>query len=207
LLPPHEIKKKEKMQKQPVKKRIINSILDFIYLSICFSDVIFKPEGGVMQRIKDAHVERLVEQIGEHYRSNISNRFLRPLLLQLPVDKNTLDLMEIITEKIESFNNQGFHLDELYRQIAACARFADIARNGMPSLKNRLNADPKSPDKILRDMAANNFASNLKVFTDLLNELYITLVDLDKHNAGKNKPVFSQIPELANIDRLLAGSH
>lgn len=160
-----------------------------------------------MQRIKDAHVERLVEQIGEHYRSNISNRFLRPLLLQLPVDKNTLDLMEIITEKKESFNNQGFHLDELYRQIAACARFADIARNGMPSLKNRLNADPKSPDKILRDMAANNFASNLKVFTDLLNELYITLVDLDKHNAGKNKPVFSQIPELANIDRLLAGSH
>jgi len=157
-----------------------------------------------MERIKDAHVVRLVEQIGEHYRANISNRFLRPLLLQLQIDKNTWDLIEIITEKMEPFHYQGFHFDELYRQIAACAHFVEAARSGIaPTLKNKLNNGLNNSDKILRDMAASNFSSNLKVFSGLLNELYITLIDIDTATAGKNKPVYTQIPELASLSRLL----
>ena len=159
-----------------------------------------------MERIKDPHVIRLIEQIGEHYRTNISNRFLRPVLLQLQIDKTTWDQIEILTEKYELFVYQGFHLDELYRQIAACARFVEVARNGMvPSLRSKLNHTPNSPDKILRDMAASNFSSNLQVFADLLHELYVNLAEIDKASARKKPPVYSQIPELSNIGRLLVG--
>jgi hypothetical protein len=156
-------------------------------------------------RIKDAQVIRLIEQIGEHYRTNISNRFLRPVLLQLPLDKSTWDQIEALTEKMEMYIYEGFHLDELYRQLAACARFVDVARNGMANLKNKINAVSGGQDKILRDMAASNFKSNLQVLADLLNELYMTLVELDKINAQGQKPLYQQMPELISIGRQLVG--
>ena len=159
-----------------------------------------------MDRIKDAHIVRLIEQIGEHYRTNISNRFLRPVLLQLQIDKTTWDLIEILTEKMELYRYQGFHLDELYRQIAACARFVEVARN-RANIKNKLNSVPTGgQDKILRDMAVSNFAYNLKVWADLLNELFLGLVEMDKKDAGdKTSPVYSQMSELYNVGRLLVG--
>ena len=160
-----------------------------------------------MDRIKDPAIIRLIEQIGEHYRANISNRFLRPLLLQLQLDKQTWDQIELLTEKVELFRYQGFHYDELYRQICACARFVESARNNIiPSLKSKMGSLPGGPDKILRDMAANNFGSNLQVFADNLNELYVCLVDLDKNSTPKNRaPVYEQVPELYGIGRLLVG--
>ncbi len=159
-----------------------------------------------MERIKDTYIVRLIEQVGLHYRTNISNRFLRPVLLQLKVDKNTWDLIEVLTEKMELFRYQGFHLDELYRQIAACARFIEVARN-KSNIKERLKAIPvQGFDKTLRDMAVNNFSSNLQVFADLLNELYVNLADTDKKAVtGKHPPIYTQIPELQNIGRLLVG--
>jgi hypothetical protein len=159
-----------------------------------------------LDRIKDTQVIRIIEQIGDHYQTNISNRFLRPILLQLQIDKNTWDLIELLTEKIELFRYQGFHFDELYRQIAACARFVEAARGGLiPNLRSKLSNVPSGPDKILREMAASNFASNLQVFADLLHELYTTLVDIDKTASGKKPPIYSQIQELHSVGRLLVG--
>jgi len=158
-----------------------------------------------LDRIKDPHIIRLIEQIGEHYKTNISNNFLRPVLLQIQIDKTTWDLIEVLTEKMDLYRYQGFHLDELYRQIAACARFVEVARN-QNTIKNKLHLVPVGRDKILRDMAVSNFSSNLKVFSDLLNELYVNLVEMDKKDAGDSKqPVYTQIPELYNIGRLLVG--
>jgi len=158
-----------------------------------------------LDRIKDAQVTRLIERIGEHYRTNISNRFLRPVLLQLQVDKSTWDQIEVLTEKLELFRYQGFHLDELYRQIAACARLVEVARN-KSTIRNKLSAVPIGDEKTLRNMAVSNFSSNLQVFADLLNELYTILLEIDMQDCGKNQPIYTQIPELYNIGRLLAGN-
>ena len=158
-----------------------------------------------MDRIKDPHVIRLLEQIGEHYRANISNRFLRPVLLQIQVDKNTWDLIEVLTEKMDLYRYQGFNLDELYRQIAACARFIEVARN-KSTIKSKISLLPPGHDKTLREMAVSNFSSNLKVFSGLLSELYSTLIEMDKKDAGKKRePLYTQMPELYNIESLLAG--
>ncbi|MDR2181737.1 MAG: hypothetical protein LBN92_03555, partial [Treponema sp.] len=67
-------------------------------------------------QITDSNITRLIERIGEHYRTNISNRFIRPALLQMPFDNQSWDQMELLTEKSV---NQGLHFDELYRQIIA----------------------------------------------------------------------------------------
>jgi hypothetical protein len=157
-----------------------------------------------LDRIKDAHVIRLIEQIGDHYQTNISNRFLRPLLLQLQLDKNTWDQIELLTEKIELFRYQGFHMDELYRQISACARFVELARHNLiPSLRSKLSAVPGGPDKILREMAASNFVSNLRVFAELLHELYSVLVEMDKADSRGKQPLYITVADLHIVERLL----
>jgi hypothetical protein len=158
-------------------------------------------------QIRDAQIVRLIERIGEHYRTNISNRFIRPALLQLPLEKQAWDLIEILTEKIEQYRYQGFNLDELYRQIAAAARFVALTRRELaPSLRNRLSGSGSSgAEKVLRDMAVNNFASNLQLFADLVNELYINLVELDKVDSKGHRPLYMQMPELSDIGRMLVG--
>ena len=156
--------------------------------------------------VRDAQIIRLIERIGEHYRTNISNRFIRPALLQLPLEKSSWDLIEILTEKIEQYRMQGFHLDELYRQIIACGRFVSITRRELvPSLRNRLSGSNSGTDRVLRDMAVNNFGSNLQVFADLVNELYISLVVIDKAEAKGKRPLYMGIPELQDIGRMLIG--
>ncbi|MDR2111360.1 MAG: hypothetical protein LBP32_08655 [Spirochaetaceae bacterium] len=159
-------------------------------------------------QIRDAQIVRLIEHIGEHYRTNISNRYVRPLLLQIALDKQTWDLIEILTEKVEQFRYQGFHLDELYRQIAAAARFVAVVRRDLvPGLRNRRGIpDVSGPNKVLRDMAVNNFGSNLQVFADLVNELYIKLVDMDKLESKGHMPLYAQMPELREIGRQLVGN-
>jgi len=160
-----------------------------------------------LDRIQDAGIVRLVERIGDHYRTNISNRFLRPALLQLQLDKMAWDQIEVLTEKVELFRYQGFHFDELYRQIVASARFVDIARRDMiPSIRSRVGSGSSGPDRVLRDMAINNFASNLQLFSDLVNELFVTLVKLDQLAAKGRQPLYKQLPELNDIGRLLVGS-
>jgi hypothetical protein len=157
-------------------------------------------------QIRDAQIIRLVERIGEHYRTNISNRFIRPALLQLPLEKQSWDLMEILTEKIEQYRYQGFSLEELYQQIIAAARFVSITRRELaPSIRFRLTGSSSGPDKVLRDMAVNNFASNLQVFADLVNELYVTLVEIDKAEAKGHRPIYLSVPDLQEIGRMLVG--
>ncbi|HCC37274.1 MAG TPA: hypothetical protein DEQ14_06460 [Treponema sp.] len=159
-------------------------------------------------QVRDAQILRLIERLGEHYRANISNRFIRPALLQLPLDRITWDQIEILTEKIEQFRYQGFHMDELYRQIAAAARFVSLTRRELiPGLRNRLGGNSLGgSDRVLRDMAVNNFGSNLQLFADLLNELYVKLVELDRLSAGGRKPLYLQMPELSDIGRQLVGN-
>ncbi|MDR2768906.1 MAG: hypothetical protein LBB82_11340 [Treponema sp.] len=155
-------------------------------------------------QISDSSIKRLIEQIGEHYRTNISSRFIRPALLQMSFDNQLWDQMELLTEKSV---NQGLHLDELYRQIIAAAHFVAVVRRDLvPGLRARISrSDATGQDKILRDMAVNNFASNLKVFSDLVNELFVKLVEEDKKNAKGHIPLYVQLPDLANVGRLLVG--
>ena len=158
--------------------------------------------------VRDSQAIRLIERIAEHYRTNISNRFIRPALLQLSLEKQSWDLIEVLTEKIEQYRYQGFLLDELYLQIIATGRFISVTRREMvPTLRYRLGAiNTTGPDKVLRDMAINNFSSNLQVLADLINELYVCLVELDKKEARGKRPVYMSIPELSDIGRHLVGN-
>jgi len=158
-----------------------------------------------LEQIKDAQVMRLIERIGEHYKTNISNRYIRPALLQLQLDKTTWDNIEGLTEKFEHYRYEGFHLDELYRQLDATARFiAATRREVAPSLRYRLSEGGSGgPDKVMRDMAVNTFSANLDLFTKLVCELYYKVKDIDLANASAKGPLYEQMPEFKNLDNMI----
>jgi hypothetical protein len=158
-------------------------------------------------QIKNPEVMSAVEALGEHFRSNISNRFTRRGISSMVLDPGTWNLIEELTEKVETYRYQGYHFDEIYSQILAMARFVYQARRELlPNI--RLLASGGSDriggsDRVFRDMAIANFGPNLKILADMVNEIYMKVVAIDKENAGSKGPVFSQIPDLKEIGRYL----
>ena len=158
--------------------------------------------------VKDAQIVRLVDRIGEHYRVNIANGFLRPALFQLSMEKQTWDWIETLTEKLEHFRYQGFHLEDLYRQIIAAARLVYLARRELvPNLRNRLSIGGiTGMDRVIRDMTVNNFSSNLQLLADLVGELYQSLLKIENARPKNRRPIYRTIPELEDVDRWLFGA-
>jgi hypothetical protein len=162
-------------------------------------------------QIKNPEIFAAVEGIGEHFRTNISNRFTRHGISSLILDPGSWNLIEELTEKVENYRYQGYHFDEIYAQIIAIARFVYHARRDLlPNLRflagsggSGGNDRVGASDKVIRDMAIMNFGPNLKILADKVNELYVRVAAIDKENSGQKSPVFSQIPELKEIGRYL----
>jgi len=162
-------------------------------------------------QIKDPDIFAAIEAIGAYYRSNIVNRFTRRAISMMTLDPQSWNLIEDFTEKLENYRYQGYHLDELYSQILAMARFVYQARRDIaPKLSYLASSGgssirESSADRTLRDMAVANFGPNLKVLADKVNELYMKVINLDKEGAGKGQPVYATISELKEIGRYLVG--
>lgn len=160
-------------------------------------------------QVKNPELFSLIETISQHYQTNIANRFTRRALSTMTLDAGSWGQIEELTEKVDNYRYQGYHLDELYTYILALARFIYQARRQVaPNLKFMATSSHgqeriSDSDRVFRDMAVNNFASNLKILADYLNDLYLKVVALDKDAAGIKQPAFSRIPELKELGRYL----
>jgi len=158
-------------------------------------------------QIKSPEVFAAIEAIGEHYRSNISNRFTRRAISSMILDASTWSQIAEMTERVENYRYQGYHADELYAQILAMSRFIYHARKDLaPNLRTLASGGRDTvagSDTVFRDMAIANFGPNLKILADKVNELYVKVVAIDKESAGAKGPIYSQIPELKEIGRYL----
>jgi len=160
-------------------------------------------------QLKNPEIFSLIESIGEHYRTNISNRFTRRALSAMSLDPGSWNLIEELTEKVDNYRYQGYHLDELYGQILAMARFIYQAKREIaPNLRytassGTMGGHVNESDRVFRDMAVNNFMPNLTILADKINELYVKVAAIDKAAAGQKSPVYSQLAELQEIGRYL----
>jgi hypothetical protein len=160
--------------------------------------------------VKDREVFNVVRRLGDHYRNNISNRYTRKALQALELDQETWGRIEQITSEEDYQQYQGYRFDDLYDHILALARFVfrcriDLLPNIRSILAGGLDAGSRdaAADRVLRDMVANNFRANLSVLSDMVNELYIKTVELDKQSHEVKPPVYRRIPELRELGRYL----
>jgi hypothetical protein len=156
--------------------------------------------------VQDPVILQMVEKLGEHYRTNIDTRFIRNALLQISLEKNQWDLIEDLTSANQP-RFQGFMLGTLYRQLAAAARLAALARRDLvPNIRNRVSAvsSGSGPERILRDMAVNAFGTNLDIFVQMVNQIFAALVEMDKSDRKNGRrPLYTQMPELVDLIRTL----
>jgi hypothetical protein len=156
--------------------------------------------------IKDPDVFALIDKLGQHYRANIVNRYTRRALQSIPIDGSQWNLIESLTEKIDDYRFQGYFVEDLYAQVVAIAKFIFHARTDiLPRLRYLVIEVTNPADKVYRDLAVNNFGANLKILADMVNELYVKLVAIDKNESGKRQPAYARIPELREIGRYLIG--
>lgn len=154
--------------------------------------------------VKDPDIYRIVEKVGDHYTNNVSNRFIRKSLMILELQQAEWDRLDNLTAKSEYYKQQGFQFDELYEMVLAAAHFIHEARQKMlPNIRGMLGAGSNDQERVLRDMAAQNFGVNLKILADLINELYLKTTSLDKAAHEKKRPVFERIPELKELGKML----
>jgi hypothetical protein len=163
---------------------------------------------------RDEELFKIIEKLQNHYHNNLTNRFIRKALLLMKVPTGTWDALGRLTEKSDFFKIQGYKFKELYEQIFAAATFIYHARTDvLPRLKSLLGEGTSTvfsrqkpdaaKDKILLEMAINNFPANLGVFADLVNELYVRAAKLDRADHPKGKPVYEHMPELKELGKLL----
>lgn len=162
--------------------------------------------------IRSEEIFKIIEKIRNHYHTNLNNRFIRKALLLMKVPRGTWDAIARLTEKTDLYKIQGYPYKELYEQIHAAATFVHQAKIDVaPRLRILLSGGTETvfsrqkggEDKILLDMAINNFPANLGVFSDLINELYVKAVEQDKADHPNERPVFERMPELKEIGRFL----
>jgi hypothetical protein len=127
----------------------------------------------------------------------------------ISLDQRTWNLLESVTEKSNYYMLQGYHFDELYDRILALAEFVYHARRELaPQLRMMLSSTtgaalPSGNERILRDMAVNNFASNLSILADLVNKLYTRVVGLDVEAHRHAVPAYKSVKGLNEIGQYL----
>ena len=154
---------------------------------------------------KDAHLEHLVDRLGEHYKANIYSQFLKNSLVRMQLETGDWDKVNSLVDVPEYTRLQGFRFMDLYEQILAMARFLRTARaEVLPGLGASVGRTQLNDQQaILRNMAIGNFGSNLRIFADMLNEIYVHTVALDKQEHSGGRPDLERLPELKEIGNLL----
>lgn len=153
--------------------------------------------------VKETALFTLVEKIGDHYRKNIDNRFVRDSLTRLMLDRTDRDHIGTITELPEYIRLQGLEYYDLYEKILALARFVkQVQSEVLPTISSSSRKISGTQEEILRGMALSTYSSNVGILADLINELYIKTVEFDKRDSPRD-PVYKHIPELQNIGNLL----
>jgi len=160
-------------------------------------------------QVRSPDLFQKLEKLAAHYKNNVASPYLKGEFPNLTLSRRDWDEIELITARQELFRHQGYHLDELYLKLLALARFVKQARTQWgSSLKNmislRYSTRPAS-EKLMAEMVAANFSSNLAVLAQMVLELFYLVRNEDgEQNQGKFKALAS-VPEAKEIETLLQG--
>ena len=156
--------------------------------------------------VMDQDLFAIIEKIANHYDKNICNQYIRPELRNLTLPRGDWDMIDELTGMPEHRKQQGYMFRELYERIMALARFIKLTKTDIsPRLKSIFSGRVSTnQDDIYRTMAVNNLDANLGILSDMVHELYMKTVELDKQSHSVKDPVYKRITELSELGNLLS---
>ncbi|TFG59463.1 MAG: hypothetical protein E4H36_13775 [Spirochaetales bacterium] len=162
--------------------------------------------------LTDGDVINAIKKLGEHYRKNISNKYIRKGFNTMQIDLHAWELIDDLAKETTFFGDYRF--DELYERILAMAEFVSKAKKQLlPNIRTLVVSASDSAisrsgsltanEKLLRDIAVSNFPANLAILADLVNDLYVKVVEYDRKTHGPSEAAYNRMQELSRIGELL----
>lgn len=167
--------------------------------------------------VQDSVVMDLLKSLANQYNENVNTRFLRQKISNLPVDGRALSMINSLADHPEDYSYRGMMLEELYDYIYAfgvfisgCEEYVvpnlkDYLRNSGEILRKSGSNNPH--EKIIMEMAINNFPHNLQVLKDITVKLYRRVVQLDVDSHRVKPPVITRRLEVRTmLEKMGAGA-
>ena len=153
-----------------------------------------------MAAIEDPDVLEAIKRLGEHFQTNVNNRYMRDILVQLEVSDSDWRLIERLTSPRQMDEVQGYGLEQMYDGIIAFAHFIYAARReAVPAISNFIHHGA-SP---IAKMAITNFPANLSTLSQMVYDLYKRVRGGDNESLGVDGLGGRRFEELNRVEHYL----
>ncbi len=158
-------------------------------------------------KFKDKSIYDLIEKLKDQYQLFVHNQFINYYLLDSDIPKNDwLDIEDLIGSN-KNYEAEGHDLNKLYDQILSFSSFLKkIKIEILPRIKNEAALRVKkmsAVNKILYEMTLDNLPKNLKIFYDIIIELFINAKKVDKRINGEENILYIKLPYRQEIEKNL----
>ncbi len=156
---------------------------------------------------RDKNIHDIIEKLSNHYNIFTNNEFMKYYLLDSKIQKNVwIDIEDLIYSN-KNYEAVGYDLEKLYEQIWSFTSFLLIIKKETLSriTSEALHRMDKmtTENRILFKMTLDNTPGNLKLFYDLIAELFINVKNLDKTMNGEEKALYNKFPNTKELEERL----
>jgi len=156
---------------------------------------------------KDKSVCDTIDKLKHQYQIFTSNQFIIYYLNEAGIPKNDWIDIEDLIDSNKYYEGEGYDLDRLYEQILTFSRFVvKLKKEILPKINSdaqkriaRLSAD----NKVLYKMTVDNAPGNVKVFYDIISDLFIKIKKIDEKRSGEGKMLYDKRSYLKEIEKNL----
>ena len=156
---------------------------------------------------KDKGIHDLIEKLKNQYQLFIHNQFINYYLIDSDIPKNDWLDVEDLIESNKYYEAEGYDLKKLYEQILTFSSFlTKIKKEILPRIQNEAAIRIKKmfiENKILYKMTLDNLPENLKIFYDLMIELFINVKKVDKRINDEENMLYIKLTYMREIEKKL----
>ena len=158
-------------------------------------------------KFKEKNIHDLIEKLRDQYHIFIKNEFINYYLLNSNIPKNVWINIDDLFDSSKYYEAMGYDINKLYDQIFSFSSFiSKIKKEILPRMQNeaaiRIRKMSEN-NKILYEMTLDNMPKNLRIFYDLVIELYINTKKVDKRLNGEENVLFIKLPYIHEIEKNL----
>ncbi len=156
---------------------------------------------------KDKAVRDMIDNLKNHYRVFINNQFISYYLNESNIPKNDWIDIEDLIDSNKYFEGEGYDMERFYDQILTFSRFLDKLKKEVLSkmkgdVEKRLSRMSQD-NKILYKMTVDNAPGNVKIFYDILTNLFMTVKKIDEKTNGQDRMMYGRHAYFKEIEKNL----
>ncbi|KPJ88412.1 MAG: hypothetical protein AMS17_05570 [Spirochaetes bacterium DG_61] len=156
---------------------------------------------------KDKAVRDMIDNLKNHYRVFVSNQFISYYLNESNIPKNDWIDIEDLIDSNKYFEGEGYDMERFYDQILTFSRFLDKLKKEVLSkmkgdVEKRLSRMSQD-NKILYKMTIDNAPGNVKIFYDILTNLFMTVKKIDEKTNGPDRMMYGRHAYFKEIEKNL----